>query len=106
MNLVTIKRVFRLSIALVILLCAVVIFGCNRGPASAGKYLSEKNHQDFTELKSDGTFLIQQGNMSLNGKYAIDGKQIKLTLSTGDALTGSIEGRTITDNEGKLWTKQ
>ncbi|HXE96026.1 MAG TPA: hypothetical protein VN642_06455 [Dongiaceae bacterium] len=106
MNVKTIGRVFRLSSAILILYCALAVFGCNRGQDSAGKYLYETNHQNYTELKSDGTFTVHQGTVDANGKYAITGKQLKLSLSTGEVLIGSIEGRTITDNEGKLWTKQ
>lgn len=82
------------------------MFGCDKGGSSVGKYQYEKKPQDFTELKSDGTCVISQGQKTYTGKYEINGKSLKLTLNTGDVVTGSIEGKTITDNEGQHWVKQ
>lgn len=82
------------------------MFGCDKGNTNVGKYQYEKNPQDYTELKSDGTCLIQQGKGSYAGKYEINGNKLKLTLNTGDVVTGNIEGKTITDNEGQHWVKQ
>lgn len=106
MNFKTVRRVCRLSIPLIILWCSLAMFGCNRGSTSAGKYVDEKNSQDFTELKKDGTFLIHQGNLSASGKYSIEGKRLILTLSSGEVAEGTIEGKTIIDNGGSRSTRQ
>jgi hypothetical protein len=82
------------------------VFGCEKGNSNVGKYQYEKNPQDFTELKKDGTCLIRQGQGTFTGKYEINGKALKLTLNTGDVVSGSIDGKTITDNEGQHWVKQ
>lgn len=108
MNSISVRRVRRLSIPLLVLWCVLAMFGCNRGSTStiAGKYVDEKKSQDFTELKTDGTFLIQQENQSANGKYSIDGKRLILTMSSGEVVEGKIDGKTIIDNGGSRLTKQ
>lgn len=86
--------------------CMLTVFGCNRGSGSVGKYVSEKAPSDFTELRSDGTFFIQQGAQSASGKYVIEGKRLILTLPSGEVVEGTIEGNTIIDNTGVRATKQ
>lgn len=82
------------------------MFGCDRGSTPAGKYQNDKQPQDFTELKSDGTFLIKQGTAGYAGKYTISGNKLTLSLASGEVVNGSIEGKTITDNQGEHWTKR
>ena len=106
MNINTVRRVRHRFIQLIILCCTLAMFGCDRSTTSVGKYVSDKNPQDYTELKNDGTFFIHQGNLSASGKYSIEGKRLILVLSSGEIATGSIEGKTITDNEGSRSTKQ
>jgi hypothetical protein len=71
-----------------------------------GKYLNKKYPKDFTELKSDGTFLYQEGKISLTGKYSIQGSRLLLALPDGSGSYSKIDERGITDNAGELWTKQ
>ena len=99
-------RARRLSIPIIVLWCALSMSGCNRGSNTTGKYVDEKRPQDYTELKSDGTFLIHQWNLNASGKYSIDGKRLILTMSSGEVVEGKIEGNTITDNEGSRLTKR
>lgn len=82
-----------------------LLVGCGLG-GPAGKYVSEKNSDDFLELKSDGTFTVIEGRSGFTGKYEIDGDQIILKADIGLAQRGRIEGQTIIDNEGTRWTKQ
>jgi hypothetical protein len=96
---------FHITIFILLASLALAIFGCDRGQAGVGKYLKGKNSQNVTELKSDGTFVVREGDVSFTGKYTIEGNRLTLTLTNGTVLTGSIEGRTITDNEGKQWTR-
>ncbi len=96
---------FRHSVRFFSLLSAFVILGCNSGSGSVGKYVDEKNTKDYTELKNDGTFVVQQGALTANGKYSIDGKRLILTLNSGEVVEGKIEGKTIIDNGGSRSTK-
>jgi hypothetical protein len=92
--------------ALVLAALGLGLAGCSNNGSGAGKYVNEKKGQDYTELKSDGTCVIHQGNGSFAGKYAIDGSKLTLTMQTGDVVVGKLEGKTITDNEGEHWVKQ
>ncbi len=94
-----------ISTTLIILLCVLSLFGCGRGSTVVGKYLDEKRPQEFTELKSDGTFLIHQGNLNSTGKYSVEGKIIKLVFSSGVTTSGTIDGKTLVGNGEVRWTK-
>jgi hypothetical protein len=71
-----------------------------------GTYVSEKNNKDYGELKSDGTFLVQQEAGNFDGKYMVNGKNIILTLEDGSTISCTIVGNTITDDQGIRWTKK
>lgn len=71
-----------------------------------GKYLNKKYPKDFTELKSDGSFLYREGEINLAGKYAIQGNRILLALPDGSGSISNIDDKGITDNAGELWTKK
>jgi hypothetical protein len=71
-----------------------------------GKYLNKKYPKDFTELKSDGTFLYREGKINLTGKYSIQGNRLLLALPDGSGSISNIDDRGVTDNAGELWTKQ
>jgi hypothetical protein len=76
----------------------------------AGKYINEKNANDYLELKADGTFLLQARRdgqaRSVSGKYEIEGTQITLTISSGQPVRGKLEGKTFVDDGGNRWTKR
>ena len=93
-----------LFILIVILLVVCLLVGCSK--TVAGKYVNEKNPKDYLELKSDGTFFVQEGSMGMAGKYEIEGNQITLKTDIGLATRGKIEGKTIIDKDGDRWTKQ
>ena len=96
------SRLVNLTVISVILMAFA---GCqNKGPS--GKYISEKNPKDYLELKSDGTFYIQEGGMGVTGKYEIEGDQITLKMDMGFASRGRIQGKTIIDKDGDRWTEQ
>ena len=97
---------FLISILVLSFALLPTMFGCNRDSTVAGKYQSDKKPQESTELKSDGACIIRQGNTSYTGKYTLEGKALTLKLTTGDVVTGSIDGNTITDNQGEHWTKK
>lgn len=114
---------------------ALVMPGCNRGPRSqkapdtkivskdktaavpplspdvqlakkyVGKYVNKKFPNDFTELKSDGTFVYQEGKTSLTGKYAIQANRLLLALPDGSGSFSKIDDRGLTDDQGNLWSR-
>jgi PBP1b-binding outer membrane lipoprotein LpoB len=141
----------RISTPVIILVCALSLSGCDRGPKTqkaqtapsppvasvapvtptaptvppapmaptatktpsapdvkkyVGKYLNKKYPKDFTELKSDGTFLYREGKINLTGKYSIQGNRLLLALPDGSGSISNIDDRGMTDNAGELWTKQ
>lgn len=71
-----------------------------------GKYLYNQNPRDYTELKSDKTFFVQQTTMSAHGTFEIDGTNLTLKPSSGGVWRGTIDGNTIIDSEGMRWTKK
>jgi hypothetical protein len=108
-----------------LLMLAFIVFACKQkeepklqaqwpGPAvqttdrvsAAGKYINEKNANDYIELKADGTFLLQGQAHSVSGKYEIEATQITLTLGSGQAVRGKLEGKTFVDDGGLRWTKR
>jgi uncharacterized protein YxeA len=101
------KRIILMLVVVIILAVgSLTTFGCNSGSTTAGKYIDEADSQNFTELKRDGTFVIQQAKANVNGKYTTDGNRLILTLSTGQVMEGKLEGKTITPNKGGRWTKK
>jgi hypothetical protein len=81
-----------------------------QGDSAGGKYFNEKNVNDYIELKADGTFLLQERRdgqaHSASGKYEIEGTQITLTVGSGQAVRGKLEGKTFVDDGGNRWTKR
>ena len=71
-----------------------------------GKYVYNQNPKDYTELKSDRTFFVQQTNMRAQGTFEIEGTNLTLNPSSGGAWRGAIVGNTIIDSEGMSWTKK
>ena len=74
--------------------------------SAAGKYISEKNANDYLELKADGTFLLQGQAHSVSGKYKIEGTNITLILDSGQTAGGKLEGKTFVDDAGNRFTKR
>jgi hypothetical protein len=96
--------IIRLSVLFVALM-SLWLTSCSKSSVY-GTYVSEKNAKDYTELKSDGAFFVQQGSVSFSGKYKVDGKNITLTLDSGQAARGKIDGNTIIDDQGIHWTRK
>lgn len=72
----------------------------------SGRYVSEKSPERFRELKSDGTFFVQEGQVSATGTYKVSDKQITLTVSNGTAFRANLEGKAMIDLDGERYTKQ
>jgi len=94
----------RLFILAFIYCCIFVLVGCSN--QVAGTYISEKNDQDYTELKADGTFFVKEGRVSIYGKYEIEGNVLTLKLEGGRAPRGTIEKNYLIDDEGVKWIKK
>ena len=91
---------------LLVLMLVLVTANSACGNSAAGKYVSEKNPKNYLELKSDGTFFLQEGSLGVTGKYEIEGSQITFKMDMGLASRGNIEGKTLIDKDGDRWTKQ
>jgi hypothetical protein len=70
-----------------------------------GKYIYDQNPSDYTELKSDKTFFVQQTTMSVHGTFEIDGTNLTLNPSSGGVWHGTIDGNKISDGDGMHWNK-
>ena len=96
------------SVLVVLSLIVGMVAGCAKAKqlSAAGTYVSEKIPNDYRELKSDGTFYLQQGPAGMTGTYEIEGDQITFKLASGSAHRCKIEGNTIVDPDGERFTKK
>ncbi|MBJ6727338.1 hypothetical protein [Geomesophilobacter sediminis] len=86
-------------------LCALVA-GCDRGSSNVGKYVNEKRQADYTELQPGNVCVIKQGTATVKGTYAVEGKTLTIKIENFEPAKGTIEGNTITDNQGEHWVKK
>jgi hypothetical protein len=103
-NFKAVKRMFRFGVPLISVCALLALTGCNHNSTISGKYVDEKQPQNYFELKKDGMFSIHQGDVSKNGKYVLDGNKVTLTLDGGGVAHGKIEGKTFIDNGGVVFT--
>ena len=92
------------AVALVVLL----MLGCVTTPSGegyVGRYMKEGNPSDYTELRADGTFVIEERGAKLAGDYEVDGETLTIFVGSASA-TGTIKGNKIIDDEGQAWIKQ
>jgi hypothetical protein len=101
-NFDAVKKIIRYLVPLISLCVALTIIGCDH----TGKYINEKQPQNYFELKKNGIFIIVQGDVSKSGKYVMDGNNVILTLDSGGTAKGKIEGKTFIDNGGGRFTLQ
>ena len=108
MHLTSTGKSSRLLSTAVTLLCAISLFGCdsNSSKTLSGKYVDEGNPLNFTEFRTDKTFVVHKGSKSFNGSYSTDGHILTLKLSTGEIFKGKIEGKTIIGDGGGRSTQQ
>ena len=105
MNGINLAKSIRLVVCLGLILSISACGGVSASGA-AGKYISERNANDYLELKTDGTFLLQGQAHSVSGKYKIEGKQITLILGPDQTARGKLEGKTFVDDAGNRFTKR
>ena len=89
----------------IIALIAAGLTSCSTGSVY-GTYVYNQNPYDYTELKSDQTFFVQQTTMSVHGTFSIHGTNLTLNPRYGGVWRGAIDGNTIIDSEGMRWTKK
>jgi len=72
----------------------------------AGKYIRKNKDSDFIELKSDGTFSLQQNGKSYNGNFKIEADNITILISHGPTSKHRFTGGSIIESDGTVWEKQ
>jgi len=72
----------------------------------AGKYVSEKNDNNYMVLKADRSFFIQERSQQMHGEYDIDGNIIILKMGRGRDAKVRIEGNVLIDPDGDRWIKK
>lgn len=88
----------------------IVIFGCVSDSGAemqqyVGVYTKQRNLSDYTELKSDGSFVVKEHGATINGTYKIDGLTLTLLVSGAGMMEGRLDGDKIIDNENQTWVK-
>ncbi|GAB6172977.1 hypothetical protein JCM15765_24550 [Paradesulfitobacterium aromaticivorans] len=97
----TMKRLLWLTLVLIML---NTLTGCAK--TVSGTYVDVKNNKSYLELKSDGTWYLQDDyGHGYTGKYTIDGNTITID-NGGRAARFTINGDTITDSEGDKLVKK
>jgi hypothetical protein len=82
------------------------IAGGESEPGLPGKYESEAGATDYLELNADGSFYQEEGGTGYSGQWKANGDEIILTLPSGVASKGRVEGDTLIDRDGVRWAKQ
>jgi lysozyme len=98
----------RVGLATSLLAALALLVGCS-ATRVAGKYVSQANPEDYLELRTDGTFYLQEEGITLDGKYRVDGDDITLSVSIlgiSTASKGRLEGDVIIDQDGERWVKK
>ena len=101
-------RFIRLASA--VALVALLMLGCINteqppsGEEYVGRYIKEGNPSEYTELRADGTLVIQERGQTLEGTYKVRGENITIFVGYATA-TGVIKDNKIIDNEGQTWVK-
>jgi len=98
------KTYIKYSTVIGLITAIFLLAGC--GKAHVGTYVLDKSPGVHLELKSDGTFLLENDGTT-TGTYKIEGQTVTLTTPTGIVSGGTIDGDTITMTEdGGKWTKK
>ena len=84
-------------------LAVTALVACGGGVE--GTYVNESHSQDYLELRSDGTFFMEEGGQSVSGSYRIDDAKITLSLPSGAATRGTMSGDVLIDSDGDRWVK-
>jgi len=98
----------KILMVLIMLVVSLNLVSCDKDSKTSisGRYVSEKFPERVRELKPDGTFLVQEGQVGATGTYSIVDKQITLTVSNGMAYKANLDGKSMIDLDGERYTKQ
>ena len=94
----------------VLVLVALGASACSAGSPShvgqdyVGRYMKEGNTTDYTELRSDGTFLFLDTGWRACGTYTLRHNEITFRLPMGTSVATLEPGRLI-DNEKQVWAR-
>jgi hypothetical protein len=91
--------------AATISLLLVMLVACGEGRVE-GTYVNVANRSEFIELKPGGEFHLKAGELELNGRFLIKGKEIILDPGKGIVARGTLEKGLIVDRDGTRWQKQ
>lgn len=89
---------------LITILLTLTFISCSK--SYVGTFLSEKNSKNYIELKSDGSFYIQEDKQGFTGKFEVEDKTITFKTDIGVAFRGKIEKNIIIDPDGETWVKK
>ena len=92
----------------VILISLGIVFGCGRGKEEAilGKYVSQKNPNEYMEIKKDGNLYMKEEVGGYSGRWKIEGNEITFyDLPLGMVVKGKIKGKRIEDETGITWMR-
>lgn len=103
-------HILRATLVVMLMLAASLnLVSCNNAEqmsSVSGRYISEKSPERFRELKSDGTFLVQEGQVGATGTYKVANKQITLMVTNGVTITSNLDGKSMIDRDGERYTRQ
>src|SRR4030042_3065604 len=70
-----------------------------------GIYIKQGSSSEYTELKSDSSFVVKERGTTINGTYRIDGSTLTLVVPGAEVVEGRLDGDKIIDNENQPWVK-
>ena len=101
------RKLSAITLIFVFVSCFIILTSANVAFSSvAGKYVSEKNDNNYMVLKADRSFFIQERSQQMHGEYDIDGNIIILKMGRGRDAKVRIEGNVLIDPDGDRWIKK
>jgi len=70
-----------------------------------GIYTKQGSPSEYTELKSDSSFVVKERGTTINGTYRIDGSTLTLVVPGAGMVEGRLDGDKIIDSENQTWVK-
>jgi len=89
-------------VALLMLVFAIPTAACSSDTSIDGTYA---NDVEGTITLDGGTWTVTQGDSSSSGTYTVEGTTITFLIDGQPAGAGKIDGDTLTDPDGKIFTK-
>jgi len=103
------KRLIKVMMVLVISLALVgIILSCGKTDKEAvvGKYVSQKNPNEYMEIKKGGKLYVKEEAGGYAGRWKIEGDGIVFNnLPLGLVVKGKIKGNRIKDDMGITWIR-